>query len=212
MCEFSAKLIAWMDRELPQEEAVGVECHVLNCVVCRQQLDQFVRISNELGAFCQAVTAPRKRGLSRRRIAVSTAAAATIVAAVFLTFPRWRSEETAFHPQVSVPSLPITTAENALQAKPLQTNSHSARRPRTRTTPAGAESVFSMVDSKPRGDAAPIIVEPSVEIAIPADAVLPPGAAPEGIIFVGAFTIGPDGSAQQLRIEPQLIGFERGLQ
>ena len=50
---------------------------------------------------------------------------------------------------------------------------------------------------------------PAVEIAIPADAIFPPGAAPEGVSFAADVTIAPDGSAQQIRLRPQLTEFER---
>jgi hypothetical protein len=51
--------------------------------------------------------------------------------------------------------------------------------------------------------------EPALEIAIPADAILPPGAVPEGVSFDANVTIAPDGSAQQINLTPQLTEFER---
>jgi len=51
--------------------------------------------------------------------------------------------------------------------------------------------------------------EQAVQIAIPAEALLPPGAAPEGVNFVADLSIASDGSAQRLRFEPQLVGLER---
>jgi hypothetical protein len=50
---------------------------------------------------------------------------------------------------------------------------------------------------------------PAVQIDIPADAVLPPGAAPAGTNFVIDFSVAPDGSTQPIRVTPQLAGFER---
>ena len=48
-----------------------------------------------------------------------------------------------------------------------------------------------------------------VYIAIPADALFPPGALPEGVAFVADVNLRPDGSAQRLQLQPQLVGFQR---
>ena len=58
-------------------------------------------------------------------------------------------------------------------------------------------------------DASGFPAEPAVEITIPADAIFPPGAVPEGVSFAADVTIAPDGSAQQIRLRPQLTEFER---
>ena len=42
--------------------------------------------------------------------------------------------------------------------------------------------------------------ETAVEIAIPAEAVLPPGAMPEGMNFIAELSIAPDGSVKQIRL------------
>jgi hypothetical protein len=44
--------------------------------------------------------------------------------------------------------------------------------------------------------------QPEIEIAIPAEAIFPPGAVPEGFQFVADVSIGADGSAQSLRLRP----------
>jgi hypothetical protein len=51
-------------------------------------------------------------------------------------------------------------------------------------------------------DAAWPAAAPAIEITIPAEAVLPPGAAPAGATFVADVTIASDGSAQQFRLRP----------
>jgi hypothetical protein len=55
----------------------------------------------------------------------------------------------------------------------------------------------------------PLPAAPALEIAIPGDAIFPPGAFPPGISFTADVTIAPDGSAQQIRLQPQLVEFER---
>jgi hypothetical protein len=53
----------------------------------------------------------------------------------------------------------------------------------------------------------------AVEIAIPADAIFPPGAVPAGVSFTADVTMASDGSAEQIRLRPQLTEFEtRGAQ
>src|SRR5712692_7286944 len=43
---------------------------------------------------------------------------------------------------------------------------------------------------------------PEIQIAIPAEALFPPGAVPEGFQFMADVSIGADGSAQSLRLRP----------
>jgi hypothetical protein len=47
-----------------------------------------------------------------------------------------------------------------------------------------------------------IPVESVIEIVIPAEAVFPPGAVPEGVSFNADLTIGADGSARGLWLRP----------
>jgi hypothetical protein len=51
--------------------------------------------------------------------------------------------------------------------------------------------------------------ESAIEIAIPAEALFPPGAAPQGIAFVADLRIAPDGLPLGLHLEPQFIQFKR---
>jgi Putative zinc-finger len=48
--------------------------------------------------------------------------------------------------------------------------------------------------------------QPAIQIAIPAEAMFPPGAVPEGVNFTADLTISADGSAQGLVLEPRVIG------
>jgi hypothetical protein len=49
--------------------------------------------------------------------------------------------------------------------------------------------------------------EPAIQVAIPAEAMFPPGAVPEGMNFVADVSIGADGRVEQLRLRP--ARFER---
>lgn len=57
--------------------------------------------------------------------------------------------------------------------------------------------------------AEPMPGEPTIEIAIPSEAMFPPGAVPEGMSFVADVTFGMDGSAERVRLQPRLQEFER---
>jgi hypothetical protein len=43
-------------------------------------------------------------------------------------------------------------------------------------------------------------MENAVQIAIPADAMFPPGAMPKGLNFIAELSIAPDGSVKQIRL------------
>ena len=48
-------------------------------------------------------------------------------------------------------------------------------------------------------------VQPAIQIAIPAEAMFPPGAVPDGVNFTADLTISTDGSTQGLVLEPSVI-------
>src|SRR5260370_42656022 len=45
------------------------------------------------------------------------------------------------------------------------------------------------------------LAEPAIQIAIPVEAMFPPGAVPEGITFIADLSISADGSIQGLRLQ-----------
>jgi hypothetical protein len=46
-----------------------------------------------------------------------------------------------------------------------------------------------------------VSAKPPIRIAIPVEAMFPPGAVPEGITFIADLSIAPDGSVQGLRLQ-----------
>ena len=75
MCEFSGKLIAWMDRELPESEAADVERHLGACAECRERLAAYKQVSGDIRCVLRGdvgrrsaapQSAPAGRPLSRR--------------------------------------------------------------------------------------------------------------------------------------------------
>ena len=217
MCDFSAKLTAWLDQELSAEDAASVERHLQLCSQCRERVEEYRQVSGALeefgDAYCQAVMAsssPRK--LPRRALTFWEAAALTAaaIATLFLFAARAR-----VHLSPARAPAQLTNAANASQ--PIQT---AEAPPATDSAPAPVrplprlereiEAQIRHADSRPPSQETHWLpAEPAVEIAIPADALFPPGAAPDDVGFTADVTIAPDGSAQQIRLRPQLTEFER---
>src|SRR5690242_18703320 len=89
MCEVQGKLVAWLDRELAADEAIGVQRHVERCEECRRWLAKYETASKTFEAYCDALmaaNAPRRaRGASVLAGALVMAVAAAVM---FLVFPR----------------------------------------------------------------------------------------------------------------------------
>jgi putative zinc finger protein len=195
MCDFSDKLVAWLDRELSMDEASKMERHLGVCSECCTRVDAYRKISVALDAYCEAASTARARRVAPlRTLAVAGAGAAAL--ALFLVRPHTRVEKPgAIPPPAAISSAIAREAEPVAEAAP----SPIKQIHRRHSVTAGARS--APADWSP--------AEPAVQIAIPAEALLPPGAAPQGVSFVADLSIAPDGSAQRLRLQPQLIAFER---
>ena len=205
MCDFSGKLIAWLDHELPAEETAEVERHLASCCECRSGVEAYKRVSGEFDAYCDAAIASSvRRGAPRWAPVVLGAGAAAAFVALFLAMPRTRVEPPAFHrPQTVVAASPVIVT-NVLPASISPAQKVHRRRA---VTPASIRNVNAApVQSQ---DANLLPDEPMIQIAIPADEMFPPGAVPEGMHFVADVTIAADGSAERLRLRPRLAGFER---
>src|SRR5215470_1220494 len=57
MCEFSEKLIAWLDQELAAEDAANVARHIDICAECRTQVAAYRQVSETIEAYCDAALA-----------------------------------------------------------------------------------------------------------------------------------------------------------
>jgi anti-sigma factor RsiW len=213
MCDFTEKLMAWVDKDLSDYDAAAVERHLQGCPECRDRVETYRRVSSAFDrycdAYCDAVTASRpSRKLNRRVLAISGGVAvAAAVAMFFLLAARWRVQ-----PAAPI-AAPIPTAIDTAKALPparatqpvpavIRPVARIERRKR-------AEQVKQEAARRQSEETGWLASEPAVEIAIPADAIFPPGAVPEGVGFTADVTIAPDGSAQQVRLRPQLTEFER---
>ena len=104
---------------------------------------------------------------------------------------------------------------SSLHAHSVATHPTTARRGRTgaallaaaNTHPAAVAGTQAAIAPAPfAGNSANVAswtpAEPAIQIAIPAAAMFPPGAVPEGLTFIADVTIAADGSAQRLRLRP----------
>lgn len=160
MCNFSGKLIAWIDHELPEAEAINVEQHVRQCPACRRAVGSYQEISDALLTSYEAAMS----GQPRRKMPVRTwgavAAAALILLAILFAQPR------AEKLSVNLPAPPHPPAMAFKKTVP----------------PAPTPPVRARRAAAPRPQW--VAEEPTVEVALPAEALFPPGAVPAGFSFI----------------------------
>jgi hypothetical protein len=205
MCDFSGKLIAWMDRELPEQEAAVVEQHLESCSECRSEIDAYKRVSSELEAYCdRAMASNMRRGDTHWVSVLSAAGAVAAVVALFFVWPRIPVQPPPFQPSNGVES-----ASTAVIAKRLPAPVRPVQKIHRRQVVSPVQIHSTIVATVQNQDAYIPTNEPIIQIAIPADEMFPPGAVPEGIHFAADLTIAADGSAERLRLSPQLAVFER---
>jgi anti-sigma factor RsiW len=205
MCDFSGKLIAWMDRELVEEESAAVERHLETCSECRSEVHTYKRVSSEFDAYCDdEMTSNVRHGDPRWVPMVSAVGAVAAIVALFFVWPRMPVQPPPFQPSNGVESASAGVIAKGLPApvRPIQ-KIHR----RQVVTPVQIHN--PIVAPVQNHDAYTPTNEPMIQIAIPADEMFPPGAVPEGIHFAADLTIAADGSAERLRLSPELAVFER---
>jgi hypothetical protein len=182
MCDVQAKLIAWLDGELSSVEADDVSRHIKGCQECRGQLATYKLVSETFDVYCEAIVAVKTPHRISRWVPVLASA---VVAAVvmFLVFPQRRVEPPpTLPPTVTVGSVPVSMAHTSELAP--------------RKTIHKRHAVSPVQDRPVQWQP----TETAVQIAIPADAMFPPGAMPKGMNFIAELSIALDGSVQQVRL------------
>ena len=179
MCNFSGRLVAWMDRELPDNEAADAERHVRDCSECRRRVDAYKQVSRAFVACCDAALGKK----TRRRVKhwaplLSSAAAAAVL---LLVFQPTTVKQIPVRPRVA----------DAARAVVLETAPRPVKRVHRRHVIAPMETPSANWE----------LAEPAVQIAIPVEAMFPPGAVPEGITFIADLSMAADGSVQGLRLQ-----------
>jgi len=204
MCDVDRRLVAWLDRELSEAETAEIDQHVKTCPECRSRADAYERASIAFNAYCDALRAASERQKTLRPKLAAAGAVAAVLALAFLAQyratqprPHGRAPETTEADATLVGGLTAAVSPSAVH--PLQDRLVRKVHRRNVVAPVEEQNVN------------PFSAGPAIQVTIPADAVLPPGAAPAGENFVVDFNIGPDGSAQEIRLRTQLTGFEGGV-
>lgn len=187
MCDSSGRLVAWMDGELAGAEAAVVERHVGACAECRERVAAYEEVSRGFAAYCNAMLetamATKAQHKLPRWVPVAAGAAAVVAAVVLLlALPPRTVKQVPAVPQVGVATPPAALEIPNAPFKPVAKRPIAARR---KPQPAN----WAMA-------------EPAIQIAIPADAMFPPGAVPEGVSYIANLSLTSDGSVQGLRLRP----------
>jgi anti-sigma factor RsiW len=187
MCDFQPKLVAWLDNELPENQAAEVERHVQACQQCRTERDRYELVSKTFDAYCDAVMAAKTRPNVLRWVPAVSGALLAIAATVLLfTFQRPRIE-----PRPVITPAATSAPVQILASEPVANKKIHRRRP---VLPVQEPSQEPAAKWQPPDTA--------VQITIPAETMFAPGAIPEGMNFVAELSIGPDGSVERLRLRP----------
>jgi hypothetical protein len=188
MCDFSGKLIAWLDNELTENEATVVGRHVRGCAECRSRVKSYEAAGSMFDASCGAVmTMASKANHARPRwIPVLAGAAATAtIAALLLLFLPAPVEQLPLHRSAGTPPPAMVGKAAPVPVKRLRRGAGSR-----------VQSAAQVQSEKWATGA------PAIQISIPADEMFPPGAVPAGVNFVADLSVAVDGSAQQLHLRP----------
>jgi hypothetical protein len=182
MCELSGKIIAWLDHELGQTQAADLEEHLEVCGECQRQLKAYSRASKAVDEYCDAIIAAQGRLRIWRPFPVLASAATAMAVLVLLLFVQGRVGRA---PAQGPPAMAAQTAAPVRIGAPatIRHTKHIARLAEYK------RNIFPSAES-------------AIQIAIPADAMFPPGAVPEGVSFVAELSIAADGSVQNLRLQP----------
>ena len=197
MCDFPGRLVAWLDGELPECEAAEVQRHVQNCAECRSRIESYERVSKggmpiarSGGAEGASRSGPVETGPVGSSGGGDCASYGVSARAGRADLGAGTSGRCACAPRCRCCWL----SSRVFEAAPASEKKIHRRR----------AAVPEQIQNTNW-----VAAEPGIQIAIPADAMFPPGAVPEGINFVAEVSIAPDGSAQGLRLQPRLDGMER---
>jgi hypothetical protein len=188
MCEFSSKLIAWMDAELPDDQMSAVNLHLAQCSECRAQAATFREVSHAFAVCMRAQTVPPARAW-RPAVMVPAAIAAAVVLAALLMLPRHAHETKFERTAARVPAVAPVPSDKlvAMVPRPVPTRMLASR-------PHRAKSLARPSEWMP--------AEPTIQILIPGDALYPPGALPDGVDLVASLRFAAEGSPASLALRP----------
>jgi hypothetical protein len=228
MCDFSGKLIAWMDGELTDAEVLVIQEHLDSCADCQCRLASYRWASGSFAAYCEAATTSIITAQARLRVprwAFAAAAVAVAVAPLLFVPRQTTNSPTSARESVAAKQ---SAARSLAPARPA-IESGSVDEVQSSTAPSAERGPRKVAVYPHRGNreyvlAGPIAMrplasvpigsemsppaEPAIEIAFTSDAIFPEGAVPKGVSFVAEVTLAADGSAEQLRLQPRLVEFQ----
>ena len=221
MCDDSKRLIAWMDGELGESESAEVEQHVRACAACQECVASYEAASRDFASYYETTTQARPVAHSRKiapwvpvAAAIATVAAMLVIAFVVRAAKQAPTVQQAaaapaksnagmetlvVHPPVKQDGM---ADKESTKAESPQELKRSARPVRVGTTSSHAltPGVSDTGSGSAKTDWA--MAEPAIQIAIPADAMFPPGAVPEGVTYIANVSLGGDGRVQGIRLQP----------
>ena len=186
MCDVQTKLLAWLDGELSADEAADTQRHVEACEECRGRLAAYEQVSETFTWYCDAVAAEKTRGPMLRWVPV-LASAVAVATVMFLAFPRTH---------IGPPPVPTPTIAVASVPEPVPVSGPRTPQPVRHKTIRKRNAVTAVREQAAKWQP----TETAVQIAIPAEAMFPPGAMPNGMNFIADLSIAPDGSVRQVRL------------
>jgi anti-sigma factor RsiW len=190
MCDYSGRLIAWLDQELPEDAAADLEQHVRACTECRSEFDSYRRASRAFDAYCDAVCD------SARNSAKSSQAP--------LRLPRWIAVLSGAGAAAAVALLVMLPHRTLERPRPDQQAAATTSTVLPEPAPGAINRITPIKRTREKHAVAPVQsqntvwapAEPGFEIAIPAEAMFPPGAVPEGVNFIADVSIAAAGLLQ----------------
>jgi len=190
MCEYSTKLVAWLDQELPPGDAATMEQHVPECHECRDLVIVYQDVGRTFEQYTKEMDLRPAARRSKRSVILALASALAAAAVVlFVVAPHHRPDELPRPNQMPrVDAAPPPAAAIALPSERSRPHSAAFRRRATIPKPVPIQSWMP--------------VQPTIQIAIPSDALFPPGAVPDGFAFVADLSLAADGSPAELALRP----------
>jgi len=187
MCNFKEDLVAWLDGELPASEAATIERHLQVCSECQHFRSSYENAYHEFAAYYFETTRPKPAApislVSKRWIPYIAGAAAILAVAIALIPRSAEHQQDEVAASAAQQTIEVPAADRVIPVNETRTGAVRHRAIHKKPQPANWATA-----------------QPAIQIAIPADAVFPPGALPEEFTYIAS--LAADGSLSDLRIRP----------
>jgi hypothetical protein len=222
MCDDSKRLIAWMDGELGESEAAEVEQHVKTCAACRECVASYEAASRQFASYYIATTQARVKPIAKHRapmwvpVVTAVAAVAAMLAIAFVVRTAKQAptiQQAAAAPAKSNAGMeplvvhPLVKQDGTADKEITKAAFPQGLRPRIARVRSGTAESHALIQNVSGAGSRSAktewaMAEPAIQIAIPADAMFPPGAVPEGVTYIANVSLGGSASVQGLGIQP----------